>query len=1084
MACGGPLGEFREERKVISVVFCDVVGSTDAAHAADPEDVRRAMRAYYAGVSEVMGRFGGVVEKFIGDAVVGVWGAPQTHEDDAERAVRAALGILESVSVEVRIAVNTGAVLAVVDPGVDPGVGVVGDVMNTAARLQAVAPIGAVVVAEATMQATERTIEYEALEPVLVKGKPEPVPVFRALAARHRPRRGTSLAESRFVGRRSELELLLSVFQRAVDAPGLQLVTVVGEPGIGKSRLVAEFERRVAERGKTLRGHCLAYGDGMGFWPLGEAVKQYLGIDERDSAERARFELDRAVAEMEDATWLRARLAPLVGLKGEGGAREEVFAAWQRFFDEVASRWPLVLILEDLHWAHPAMLAFIQYLAEWSVDAPLLVAGTARPELLESHPGWAAGLPNVSTVALRPLDDASAKQLAHVLIRRGEAGDGAVQALVDRSGGNPLYAEEFARLLSDRRNAVPQLDLGIPQGIHAVIAARVDTLARDRKELLHHAAVVGKVFWAGAVAELAGREPDAVRGELHELARKELIRRSRRSAVPGDEEYAFWHDLIHQVAYEQIPRSRRGETHRRVAEWIQRSSDERLGDRAELIAYHYGEALSVAERDGVDAPDDVRSGAVRFMTLAAERAIGMDVEHAVELLNRALRLADGPTVARGRILCLIGTCHMLAGRFGEALTPLREARAIADAAGDLETLGTAYFQEAEALFFSGAGQWVAVAEEGIQRLEAEAPTGGLAAVLSQAAFGASTRNDNQTALRLVDRAIEVADQSGDRFSLALAVDIRALIRTRLGDDAAFDDLEQAIHLFEELGSPYATMSITHLGGAIHLFHGPERAAATLERAVAHGSRIRNATYEADARAFDVVRLFNQGRWDDLIAHADHLTAWAVEIGSSSEAAAGAALIRAQVLALRGDPSPAIAEQFVDYAHGNENDAGGLGLIACAVVAWAADDEPGALALLRSITPAHVTSLSYFAEITRLSVTLGIPDHARALVATVETGPPYFLHNVVTANALLAESGGDTERASRLHEEAASAWRAFGAPYELAHALAGQARCIAQYDSSIREGLEAESEKIFDRLGVTPKARGMGRPGPAPQPKRL
>jgi class 3 adenylate cyclase/tetratricopeptide (TPR) repeat protein len=1069
MSCGGPLGELREERKIVSVLFCDLAGSTEAAHASDPEDVRRAMQAYYSDVRDVIARFGGVVEKFIGDAVVGVWGVPQTREDDAERAVLAALNVLGSVTIDVRIAVNTGSVLAVVDPGVDPGAGVVGDVVNTAARLQAVAPIRAVVVGETTMRATERTIDYGALQPVVVKGKPDPVPVFRALAASDRPRRRSDV-DTPFLGRRSELELLLSVFQRAMDVPGLQLATVVGEPGIGKSRLVAEFERTVAERARTLRGHCLAYGDGMGFWPLGEAVKQYLGIDERDSAERARTALDHAVEEMEDGAWLRLRLAPLVGLKGEGGAREEVFAAWQRFFDEIASQMPLVLVLEDLHWAHPAMLAFIQYLAEWSVDVPLVLVGTARPELLESNPGWAAGLANVTTIALRPLDDAATRELARALVRRGETDDDSAQALVDRCGGNPLYAEEFARLLSDQRLDARNADLDVPQGVHAVIAARVDTLARDRKELLHHAAVVGKVFWAGAVADLAARDPTVVRSELHELARKELIRRSRRSVLPGDEEYVFWHDLVHQVTYEQIPRSRRGETHRRVAMWIERSSDERLGDRAELIAYHYTTALSIAERDGLDIREDVRVGAVRFTTLAAERAIGMDVEHAVELLNRALRLEDGPTYERGKILCLMGTCDMLAGRFEEAIPALHEARGIADDVGDLQTLGTAYFQEAEALFFSGAGRWMKVTSDGIRRLEGEAPTGGLAALLGQAAFGASTRNDNETAMRLVDRAIDVAGHAGDQFSLALAVDIRGLIRARTGDGAAFDDFEEATRLFQDLGSPYATMSMTHLGGAIHLWHGPARAAQALAQAIAHGSRIRNATYEADARIFDINRLFDQGRWDDLIAAADHLTAWTAGKGSDSEAAAIGELKKTHVLTIRGEPPREVAERSAAFADGNERDDGGYALTVCALVAWAAGDHARALTFVQSLAPAHITSTSSFAEISRLAATLGVPHHARTLLATVHSGPPAFHHNVETANAIFAECDGDMDRAALLYSEAAAAWRAFGAPYELAHSLSGQARCTSNAE---RDALQAESDEIFDSLGASYKARTLG-----------
>jgi class 3 adenylate cyclase len=393
-SCGAALAAgsaVLEERKVVSVVFCDLVGFTASAHSTDPEDVRRMLGAYQVAVRREFERFGGAVEKFIGDAVVGVWGVPQAHEDDAERAVRAALAVVHAVDVDVRIAVNTGEVLATLTPEVGAGVGVVGDVVNTASRLQAVAPVGGILAGETTVRLTSNVVEYHPFDPVTVKGKPQAVAVWRAVAVRAPA--STRSNETPLYGRVSEMSLLQQVYGRARDESMAQLVSVIGEPGIGKSRLVAEFERWLDTEDRPIRlhGRCLAYGDGMGLWPLSEAVKQHLNLTETDGEDEARRRLERAVAGMGDAGWVRARLAPLVGLEGEGGERDEAFTAWQRFFDEIALRQTLVLVFDDLHWAHPTMLAFVHHLAEWSTGVPLMVVCTARPELLDAHPHWGAG---------------------------------------------------------------------------------------------------------------------------------------------------------------------------------------------------------------------------------------------------------------------------------------------------------------------------------------------------------------------------------------------------------------------------------------------------------------------------------------------------------------------------------------------------------------------------------------------------------------------------------------------------------------------------------------------------------------------
>ena len=316
-----------------------------------------------------------------------------------------------------------------------------------------------------------------------------------------------------------------------------------------------------------------------------------------------------------------------------------MFTAWQRFFDEIADRTPLVLVIEDLHWADPALLAFLEYLVAWSADVPLLVLCTARTELLDDHPGWAGGATNATTLALRPLDDGETTRLAETLLGELVPATGVTAALVARCGGNPLYAEEYARLLADRMPGA-EGDFAIPETVRALIGARIDGLGSGARTLLYDAAVIGKVFWAGALVAIGEHDPARVRADLHDLARKEFIRRSRTSTLPGDEEYSFWHDLVHEAAYAQIPRTRRAEAHRRTAEWIEQTAGDRIDDRVELLAHHYSEALRLTQETQGGDSELLREAALRHLTTAAQRAVGLDPAQATRLAQQGLALAD------------------------------------------------------------------------------------------------------------------------------------------------------------------------------------------------------------------------------------------------------------------------------------------------------------------------------------------------------------------------------------------------------------------------------------------------------------
>ena len=576
-----------EERKIVSVLFCDLVGFTAASDAADPEDVRARIRPYHARLRLEIERYGGTVEKFVGDAVMAVFGAPVAHEDDAERAVRAGLRILEAIaelneadpalSLQVRIGVDTDEAVVALGARPEQGEGIVtGDVVNTASRLQGAAPVDGVAVSEYTYRHTERIFDYEPLEPVVVKGKAEPLAVYRPLAARGRF--GSDVTRTHtapLVGRELEKTLVVGTFERSVQQRSCQLVTVVGEPGVGKSRLCAELFGYIDERPELVtwrQGRCLPYGEGIAFWALGEIVKAECGILESDSPDEAEAKLERAVsADDPDRIWLVARLAPLVGAPAEAASQEESFTAWRRFLEALAAAGPTVLVFEDLHWADDALLSFLEHLADWSQGMPLLILCTARPELHEAHPSWAAGLRNANTINLAPLSDEETARLIGSLLERTVLPAETQRALLERAGGNPLYAEEFVRLLADRDLLSGQLDdVQMPDSVQALIAARLDTLSPERKSLLQDASVMGKLFWAGALAEMGNRDAREVELALHELARKELVRRSPTSAMRDEAEYGFWHLLVRDVCYAQIPRAARAARHRAAAAWLER----------------------------------------------------------------------------------------------------------------------------------------------------------------------------------------------------------------------------------------------------------------------------------------------------------------------------------------------------------------------------------------------------------------------------------------------------------------------------------------------------------------------------------
>ena len=588
LACGQPLDAGapagRDERRIVSVVFVDLVGFTARSEQLDPEDVRAFLSPYHDFVRQEFESFGGVVEKFIGDAIVAVFGAPTAYGDDAERAVRAAMAVRDGVSglgeldVQVRIAVNTGE--ALVSLGARPELGeamVAGDVVNTAARLQSAAPIGGVLAGRGTYEATRDAIEYEQAAAVEAKGKADPVEAWIAVRQRHAA--GERHHSGDLVGRGRELDVLRGTWERVSSESVPHLVTVLGPAGIGKTRLAQEFDGVVEELGgRTVHGRSLPYRESSAYFAFSTQVKQLCGIFESDPPDVGLAKLQESVP---DETVAR-HLAILLGLDPDGVVedREELFFSVRVFIESVAREQPTVLVLEDIHWADRSLLDLVELLAARLRDLPVLILTLARPELLDLRPAWGGGLPAYTALPLSPLSTADAEELAQ--LRLGRLHEAATR-LADTAGGNPLFIEQLAATMAESSAAG-----ALPTTIRGILAARLDALPAEERALLLDAAVVGKTFWRGALERMVDG-----RNELSELLgaleRRDLIVRDTASAIEGEQQFAFKHVLIRDVAYELLPRVDRRARHARVAEFFENRTSE-LGEIATALARHWRDA--------------------------------------------------------------------------------------------------------------------------------------------------------------------------------------------------------------------------------------------------------------------------------------------------------------------------------------------------------------------------------------------------------------------------------------------------------------------------------------------------------------
>jgi len=980
-----------EVRKTVTVLFMDAVGSTVLGEQLDPESLRRVMTRYFGEIRTIVERHGGTVEKYIGDAVMAVFGVPTVHEDDALRAVRAAAEIRERLaeleteierqrgwSVSWRTGINTGEVVAG-----DAGSGqrfVSGDAVNVAARLEQSAQAAEVLLGAETYRLVRDSVTVEAAEPVVAKGKSDPVAAYRLIGLTAAgANRGSAVAggrpDSPMIGRLRQRRLLSEAYEQTVDERVCHLFTILGAAGVGKSRLVSEFlsslgDGSLGDGALVLHGRCLSYGEGITYWPITEAVRQAASLTEADADAAVRNKLGSLVDGERDRAQVVERIGALMGRFQGAGSAEETFWAVRTAFESLARRQPLVLVLDDVHWAEPTLLDLIEHLADWTVDAPVLLLCVARQELLEARPGWGGGKSYATTLTLEPLNDAESQQLMVSLLGQVELGDELVDKIAAAAEGNPLFVEEMIAMLIDSGVLVQTdgkwlaasalADVAVPPSIQALLAARLDRLPVSERAVIERGAVEGKVFHRGAVAEMAPPDlRESVPVHLRALARKELVRPDR-SDFAGDEGFRFRHLLIRDAAYLAMPKEARAELHARFAAWLERMAGDHVAEYEEILGYHLERAFRYRSELGPLDDESRRHGAdaARHLGASADRAAqGGDARTALKLYQAALDLTAEDEHERYRLAAGLGQAMVATGdlRGADALleAEMERARAAGDDLGAAyaevmrlntqTTLGTVTVEhvlrrseELLSLFETHADTWgtmratlelgrhhffagrALTAHRLLMDMRSRYPIQMLPPMVSGMALASVFWGPTPVSEALaIVKSFEVdAGRVVEAFALRMAGSLRGL----LGDfNAARDMLKRSMALEIELGRrPYADGIAGHFLGPLEMAAGNHEEAERLmlgayERMTASGDTSFSSTVAGNIAALYV----ELNRWED----ADRFARATLDMSQlddvESQAQGWSALARVQAAQGRLDEAEANARRAVEIAEGTD-----------------------------------------------------------------------------------------------------------------------------------------------------------------------
>ena len=833
-----------EERRQATVVFADLSGYTAAAERMDPEAVKALVDRTLRRLGEEVERFGGSIDKFIGDNVMGVFGAPTAHEDDPERAVRAGLAMQEAmgganreslekygVEFSLRVGINSGEVMA---GAVGDRYTVMGDVVNVAARLQAAGRPESVTVGEPTYRATGDAIAYERLEPLSLKGREEPVPAWEATGVLSEPRRGPGRAQTPLIGREKEAGFLVSLVER-VDSEGRpHLVTVIGQAGVGKSRLLRELMSDLgsSEKPPTIRrGQCPPYGAGIAYWALAEVLNDEFEIRDTDTPEAAweklRSGVTQLMSELEDESAGErnaALLAIPLGLEppeelrpsedDPQRMREALFSAARAVVEGIARRRPLVLAIDDIHWADEGMLDLIDHLTRW-VRAPLLLVCLTRDELLQRRPDWGGGRRNATTISLEPLTADETRELVEALLP--SSGDGAakvVPQVAERSGGNPLFAEEMVNRLLEEETVEAD---ALPSTVQSLLAARLDSLERLERRLLQSASVVGQTFWEGALVPTAAEEGLDLGKTLANLEEKDLLVPSSGSRLAGEQEYAFKHVLIRDVAYSMLPKSVRCRKHVEVAEFIRERAGERSDGVIGLIAEHFARASALGSEAGLE-PDELaelQGQALESLEAAGDAAAALySNAEAFDRYTAALEISeslDPGVVARigekqGDVALRMGRVDAAVGVWERCLSYHRAQEDLARVADLHRKIGAALWHKGERRASIDNYQ------RGIDLLKDGPPCIELVRLYEEAASLYMHTGDNMLAIYASEKALRLAERLDEARAASRAHGIFGRVFGRIGDsEKARENLERSVALARESDRAEAVRALLTLG---------------------------------------------------------------------------------------------------------------------------------------------------------------------------------------------------------------------------------------------------------------------------------
>lgn len=887
-----------EVRRVCTVLFCDLVGFTERSDGMDPEDVRAFLLPYYDLVQAEVARRGGVIDKLFGDGALAVFGASVALEDHAGRAVDAGLRIVEQLpalglGLQARVGIESGEIVVSAEHG-GRGDALTGDTVNIASRIQSVASAATVAVGAMCRQLTADAFEYQPLEPILVKGKSEPVALFQPLS---RLLQQSATDRTAFVGRQDELEELVGWFHRCRSTRSPAVVSVVAEPGLGKSRLLRELDRRLTGGGSSrtqtplvwLEGRCLSYGDGAGFWALSEIVKSFAGILDSDSQTTTAAKLDAVLVGLDDPTrrWLTSRVAPLVGLPAEDTTeppeQPELFAAWRQFLAVLTARGPAVVVVEDLHWAGAGLVDFLRSCRSELTDVPLLVLVTSRPEVADRHPEWL----DPSTVRLEQLPAAAMQELVTTALP--EASEQLVDVVIDRAGGSPLFAGQLAALLQDPSDHASDAGLvevvhGVPATLQGLLAARLDQLGPQLKEIVQDASVVGRQFWDGAVCALSNRDVHDVERDLKDLTRRAFLDPLPTSSISGQTEYAFVHALVRDAAYSELSRRPRADKHRAAARWISGQVGHPLGPVAQVVVHHLDEARGAFEAAGqaseVAAVDE---DLIEPLRAAGAYAAASNVAQAAAFHIRALGLVSDDDPRRGEALLAAATCGHTSDQLdpSTAITWLENAIPLLRAAERWDDLGAAIENLASAMYSAHddvAGARALLAE-GVRELT-DHPGPGLQRVALLAAVAAATTggDDLDPLLRLAEA---IYGEAGVPEPARL-LEARAWSRAREGPTGrkrSLDLMQQAYEQALAAGTLAEAACILNDTALFEQYYTPLRAVETIDEAAALARRTgMDAEFGASVKQGC---LWELGRWDDLVVEGRRTMSVLDEVGDAA-----------------------------------------------------------------------------------------------------------------------------------------------------------------------------------------------------------